>query len=142
MNREIKFRGLREDGKGWAHGSYIFDNRGNHHFISYFWEDGQRDYIVIPETVGQFTGLHDKNGKEIYSGDIVREKLEDSVEPEGFYNCDSVVEMVNGCWVLSEVGFDYSKTPMSERNFLYEADGIEIIGNINENKNEKQGAKI
>ena len=69
MNREIKFRG-RNDRYGWLTGHY-FVNRGVH-FIA---EDGianplntWEDYSVDPETVGQYTGLKDRNGKDIYEG--------------------------------------------------------------------------
>ena len=68
MNREIKFRGLRTDGKGWAIGDYNCFN--NCHSIRFRDDVDPCEVRVNPETVGQFTGLTDKNGKEIFEGDI------------------------------------------------------------------------
>jgi len=68
--RQIKFRGLRVDGKGWVYGFYI-----ERHGISEILQPSGTT-PVIPETVGQFTGLLDNNGKEIYEGDKLQtEKL-------------------------------------------------------------------
>ena len=77
--REIKFRAMRNNGK-WVIGNYV------HHLISYF-DTIERHSIflsksendngghwvedIIAKTIGQFTGLYDKDGKEIYEGDIL-----------------------------------------------------------------------
>jgi hypothetical protein len=117
--RDIIFRGKRvKDGK-WGYGS-LFSSMTGQKFIR--WEvddDGEIEgivrYEVIPETVGQFIGLLDKNGKKIFEGDIVR--IED------FANAVVKWREDIACWTLQ--GYIIGNT--------WDSSMLEVIGNIHDN---------
>lgn len=115
--RTIKFRGKSINKCEWLFGDLMHDNFGGSYIFPIEAENLYKENAVIPETVGQYTGLMDKNGKEIYEGDIYR-----------YDNPDSINE-VSYCAGGGFAGFDLTPAKHSENRLL----DVEVIGNIHDN---------
>lgn len=131
MNRQIKFRGKRLDNGEWFISKSIDHHENGKVFLKQYanGEDehgaiGWHTYIEInPKTLGEYTGLKDKNGKEIYESDVL--KYID--HPTGINSGHFRVEFESGCFGMQ------SNTWVN----LYETEPhkwCEIIGNIHKKK--------
>ena len=145
--REIMFRGKRIDNGEWVDGHY--------HCTDYIWrgEEIRKHYIlpqnagdayaVIPETVGQYTGMTDKNGKKIFEGDIIKsdngKQSAISVVKFGEYYPKMFYKMLDmfdpGRKKLPAVGVHAKSVDKGEEMILFQSPCVTVIGNIHDNPN-------
>lgn len=86
--REIVFRGKDLEGWKWVYGYLVNDEIANIHvpYIGYlFGEDDIDVAAVIPETVGQYTGMKDGNGNKIFEGDVLAYNMGEEGEEDQIY---------------------------------------------------------
>lgn len=132
--REILFRGKRKDNDEWVRGYLIISDE--RYFMgvwpecitSLYYPDDIYSFTsfveVIPETVGQYVGLADKNGTRIFEGDIV------TMPRYGGGKHKSVVYFKNGKFAVN--GSNYNFKDICPRN-------MEVVGNIYDNPEMLEG---
>jgi uncharacterized phage protein (TIGR01671 family) len=128
--REILFRGKRTDTGEWVEGKGIDLNFDTPYILTKEYDCGTGYYMgefeVIPETVGQYTGLEDRNGNKIFEGDIV--KAQDDIWGSPF--CDGIT----GGIVYEECAYFIEPKNPIESQWLYNECAVyEVIGNIHDN---------
>ena len=155
--REIKFRGKDIKSGMWAYGDLhtLCDQPHIHTEVSSYPFAGKRSFID-PDTIGQFTGLTDKYGTDVYEGDIIRVKEYDNqakgecCHDPGFYDMFTLDELKGelekeyvsavgweeGCFVFSSNG-EYNDCFLSvlfgDMKRSYPIFDFEVIGNIYDN---------
>lgn len=126
MDREIKFRGYSPEYKDWVCGFLFVTEKGLYYIKS--GDENKRfgtGIEVDGSSVGQFTGLKDKNGKEIYGGDVVEAKTDNDRVFGADTHTFEVAFTGNGWYLKTKAGL----VNLYQNRFV----SLEVIGNIYEN---------
>lgn len=132
MSREIKFRGKRIDSDEWVYGYLYFGFNCTDEYVPFIsWKDssylgGIGEEEINIKTIGQYTELHDKNGKEIYEGNIV--KVNNEIIAKVIWDNDYLGYFLYANEENSIDSFENGEQPLYD--YL---DSIEVIGNIYDN---------
>jgi len=138
MNREIEYRGF--DSREWRYGDLEYNRKNDVAQIHTYKDDGSynKQYLVDPYTVGEFTGMRDKRGKKIFEGDIVRKcdltfktELVGVVVYNSVIGCFRVHSEQNGTTTRS--GFEASDVYNDGKYTVPVKYEYEIIGNVYDN---------
>ena len=128
--REILFRG-RCSGGPWLYGSLLVYKDGYCEICVPDGEDALNKFRVDPETVGQFTGLTDKNGKKIFEGDIVHILGNQMVEDWKNVDYIALIAFLDGGFCAIDGTIDdhaFRRYALERMDF-----DLEVIGNIHDN---------
>ena len=120
--REIKFRGKCMFSNEWVYGDLIHKRHDRNALM--IQDENGLGSDVVPETIGQFTGLHDKNDKEIYEGDIVLSKLKRARKYD---------EILQICFDDGEYCGKDKHGSSTSLSLLEDYHTVEVIGNIHDN---------
>lgn len=128
MNRQIIFRGKRLDNGEWVYGDLEYNSAKNIVRIHTYDNNGEylMQHLVQPDAVGQFSGMFDKNGKEIYEGDIIL--YGNTIKNVVVFRHGAFGYLVYGGEFISYAGntnFTFNPLDRSEKH--------EVIGNIFDN---------
>ena len=149
MNREILFRGKRVDNGEWVYGylvkseDYIFDYSERIDIpyvipIDNFNLKDYREYRVIPETIGQYTGLTNKNGKKIFEGDKVKmHYFYETFHSETLGSMEAENEVVGIVQYSHKYGVTLETDDESYTIYQYvqePSEELEVIGNVFDEK--------
>ena len=135
MNREIKFRGKDYNNK-WRYGDLVQEKWGKGKAIMI--KKNTTAWSVLEDTVGQFTGLKDENGKEIYEGDIIEFSYDEFIGNFDTKVAKGTIEFTNGTFLIKTFEIEGKKvkdTDNEECFLLYTVNTctLKVIGNVYEN---------
>lgn len=136
MKREILFRGKDKATDQWVYGDYTHNEGLNTHYISRNVNNISRKvWEVDPDTVEQYMGKKDKNGKKIFEGDVVHLKGDGYAGAKIGKDYYRVVTFHEGSFCLSiEDGVHYPlHTPIYEHSDSHNIVNWDVIGNVTDN---------